>query len=68
MKRDLRFGKFKDADGKDVNASAGVEFSRQRRSAERLARLIAPAEEDVAQGRVMPARVFLKEFKRARGI
>jgi prevent-host-death family protein len=33
-----------------------------------MARLLAPAEEDVAAGRTRPMRSFLKEFKRARKI
>jgi prevent-host-death family protein len=33
-----------------------------------LAKLIAPAEEDVEKGRVRPARNFLKEFRRAKKI
>ncbi len=33
-----------------------------------MARLLAPAEEDIAAGRTRPMRSFLKEFKRARKI
>jgi len=33
-----------------------------------LAKLIAPAEQDVEKGRTRPARAFLKEFKRAKKI
>jgi prevent-host-death family protein len=33
-----------------------------------MARLLAPAEADVAAGRTRPMRSFLKEFKRARKI
>jgi len=33
-----------------------------------MARLLAPAEEDVAAGRTRPMRSFLKAFKRARKI
>jgi len=33
-----------------------------------LARLLAPAEAEVAEGRTRPAREFLREFKRARNL
>jgi len=36
--------------------------------AENLARLLAPAEQDVEEGRTRPARAFLAEFKRAKKI
>jgi prevent-host-death family protein len=45
-----------------------AETYQKRLSAERLARLISPAEEDIANGRSSPMRAFMKEFKRARGI
>ncbi len=37
-------------------------------SAANLARLLAPAEEQAAEGRTRPAREFLKELKRGRNI
>ena len=33
-----------------------------------IARLLAPAEEDITAGRTKPARSFLKDFKRARKV
>lgn len=37
-------------------------------SASNVARLLAPAEEDVRAGRTRPMRSFLSEFKRARKV
>ena len=37
-------------------------------SASNMARLLAPAEEDLRAGRTRPVRSFLREFKRARKI
>lgn len=37
-------------------------------SAANLAKLLRPAQEDVAKGRTRPAKAFLKEFKRAHKI
>jgi prevent-host-death family protein len=37
-------------------------------SASNMARLLAPAEEDVREGHTRPARSFLREFRRARKI
>jgi prevent-host-death family protein len=37
-------------------------------SAANLARLLAPTEQEVSEGKTRPARQFLKEFKRARNI
>lgn len=40
----------------------------QHLSASNLAKLIAPAEDDVRSGRTRPIRTFLREFKRVRKI
>lgn len=37
-------------------------------AAANLARLLAPAEQEAAEGRTRPAREFLKELKRGRGV
>jgi prevent-host-death family protein len=40
----------------------------QHLSASNLAKLVAPAEDDVRSGRTRPIRTFLREFKRVRKI
>ena len=54
--------------GKADAVLVDAETYQRQLSAARLAQLIAPAEEDIANGRMTPIRSFLKEFKRARKI